>query len=65
MGFLSGLLARKLTTASRQLDIEEERNALRRLREEARRAAFKAQGEALDALAQSFLDDIRRPAKKG
>jgi hypothetical protein len=45
--------------------IEDERDALRRQRDEARRAAFQAQGEALDALAQSFLDDIRRPANKG
>jgi hypothetical protein len=62
MKFLAAIFAPKLETAHIDV-VEHERDALRRQRDEARRAAFRAQGEALDALAQSFLDDIRRPNK--
>ena len=64
MKFFAAFFAPKLRNASVDV-VEHEREALRQQREEARRAAFRAQGEALDALAQSFIDDIRRPAKKG
>lgn len=63
MGILSLLTSRFITEASR--GTVQEREQLRLEREEARRAAMAAQSKALDALAQSFLDDIQRRPNRG